>query len=163
MSFSAKIKRQNKQKFDRRIIEIEKNVQKKRHVQVGLFGGDGSYESEDGSSVTVAEVGFYNEFGTNKNPERPFMRRTVIEQKKEIKRLSRVLAKKVEQGHMTIDIGLGSLGEKVSGFIKKTIIAVDSPIESPMTLAKKKGVSNPLIDSSQMLNSVTHQVKNGKL
>ena len=154
MSFNVKVRRQNKQA----VIDLRKKFKKKKkYVEVGLLGN----KKHEDSELTVAEVGFYNEFGTEKIPERSFMRRTIIEKKKAIKASITKLSKLIVEKKLDEKQALGLLGEQTSGFIKKTIIAVKSPIESPQTLLKKKGVSNPLIDTSQMLNSITWKIENG--
>lgn len=75
-----------------------------------------------------------------------------------------------EHGHWGSDLGrilvandydvprsLDQLGESIVGALVQSIRNFKSPANAPSTVAKK-GFDDPLIDSSTMLNSVTHRV-----
>ena len=50
------------------------------------------------------------------------------------------------------------IGMKFAGMIKKKIRDIKSPANSDMTI-ERKGSSNPLVDSGNLLSSVRHEVK----
>lgn len=109
------------------------------------------------AEATVAEIGFWNEFGTVTIPERSFMRSTVQEEKKAIISLQRKLLKSISQGKMDIVKALGILGEFLSDKITQKIVSLREPPNKPATI-KAKGSSNPLVDTGQLKNSITYEV-----
>jgi hypothetical protein len=122
-------------------------------VDVGIIDA-GSHDSGD---LTVAQIGFANEFGTVIIPERSFMRSTIVEKKNEIIALQRELLSKISSGDMQLVTALGLVGEKVSDDVKQKITSIRTPPNSPMTI-ERKGSSNPLIDTGQLRNSITFEV-----
>lgn len=54
---------------------------------------------------------------------------------------------------------LGLMGEHLSGQVRDEIIATNEPPLKPATIARKKGRTKPLIDTSVMLNSVDYEVE----
>ena len=123
-------------------------------VDVGIIDA-GKHPSGD---MTVAEIGFINEFGTSKIPERPFIRSTLRIKKREIIRQQKQLLKKIVDGKLNTTKALGILGLFVADEIRKRIVALRTPPNAPATIAAKKGKSNPLIDEGQLKNSITHEV-----
>ena len=122
-------------------------------VDVGIIDAG----KHDNSELTVASVGFANEFGTATIPERSFMRTTTKEKRKEIVNLQEKLLKKVQSGEMKVNQALGLVGSFVSGLISKKIVDIKSPPNAPKTIKDKKS-SNPLVDSSQLKDSITWEV-----
>jgi len=118
--------------------------------------GSGRDEFEDISEV--AEVAAINEFGApNANvPERSFVRTSFDEGQKEINRMKQRLYNQIIDGKMTTKRALGLIGEKHVAQMKRKIRDIKNPPNAPSTKRRKKGVSNPLIDRAQMLNSVQH-------
>lgn len=91
-------------------------------------------------------------------PERSFMRSTIKEKKAELVRLQVRLWKKIINGVMGEEKGLGLLGEFLADKIKRKIVAIKEPPNAPATLRKKAPRSNPLIDTGQLKNSITYEV-----
>lgn len=115
-------------------------------------------------------------------PKRPFMRYSALIIQEPMARLQRAGLIALIQGKTTIDQLCARMGELAKGEIKKVIVAWDTPGNAPSTIlakARKKGrkkiasakrkdakggegneaaalagFDNPLIDTSQMLNSV---------
>ena len=149
----------------RRLPEIEG-----AHVKVGLPQGVGQEakkvrgeEGEQVSGVTVAMVGWWNEFGTRKKdgrqhvPERSFIRSTHDEQRPKLKKIIRFLTLQLISGEISIRTGLARLGEFMKAKIQAKIVALDSPPNAPSTVAKK-GSDNPLVDIGQMNQSITYEI-----
>ncbi|RLC88278.1 MAG: hypothetical protein DRJ03_03255 [Chloroflexi bacterium] len=142
---------------------LTKNLEKlkeKKHVQVGFPTAEMRKSEKGETPKTVVEIAFYNEYGLGV-PERSFMRTAIIENRAEIKAFQGKLALRVAQGKVDQERALKLLGDKIKSLIQTKIIKLDKPIEGPQQLRKKKGVSNPLMDSSQMHNSVTYVVEDG--
>lgn len=130
-----------------------KRVKKPGSVEVGIIDAG----QKEGTDITVAGVGFANEFGTETIPERSFLRSTTQSSKKQIVSLIKKLRKKVHDGSMGQKQALGLLGAFISDEVKKKIVAIKSPPNAPATIAKK-GSSNPLVDTGQLKNSITWEV-----
>lgn len=143
-----------REKINGGIDGLRKRVKNPGFVKVGII--DAGKHTD--SNLTVATVGFYNEFGTSTIPERSFMRSTTKEKKKEIISLQKKLLKKIQAGEMKTEQALGLLGSFVSGLISKKIVDIKKPENSPATIKKKKS-SNPLIDTGQLKNSITWKVE----
>lgn len=130
-----------------------KRVKTPGTVDVGIIGAG----KHTDSVLTVANIGFAHEFGTATIPERSFIRATTKEKRKEIVELQEKLLKKIQSGEMKVDQALDQVGTFVAGLISKKIVDIKSPPNSPETI-KRKGSSNPLIDTGQLKNSITWEV-----
>ena len=112
------------------------------------------------SSRTISElvlIGVVNEFGSKVKhiPSRPAFRRAFDKNRKRINDLKQVILGKIFTGDLTARQGLGLVGEYLTNATKKEITDLKSPPNAPVTI-KRKGSSNPLIDTGQMRASVTH-------
>lgn len=110
------------------------------------------------SQVTVAEVYYFNEFGTSRIPERPTLRPTFSKEKvKYIGILARMSARAMEAEEngkrYNIKQAMGLLGEVVQQDIQDAIVKLKSPPNAESTIAKKKS-DNPLIDTGQLVSSI---------
>lgn len=107
----------------------------------------------DGTPVPM--VAATNEFGNpaNNQPPRPYFRNAIAEHEGE---WQEAMATLIENGGDTRDV-LSLLGEIIVDDIKESIRQLDSPPLSPVTIARK-GFDKPLIDTSNMLNSVSYEV-----
>ena len=90
-------------------------------------------------------------------PERSFMRSTIQAKKKDIISLQKKLLKQIVNGTMKVETGLGLVGEFMADAIKQKIVSLRTPANSAATI-RKKGSSNPLIDTGQLKNSITYEV-----
>ena len=122
-------------------------------VEVGFFA---TAKYPDGTPVaTVAAV---NEFGTDDGhiPERPFFRNAIRKGKEPVRE---VLAENLDHrnGYALDRRTLELVGHQLTAEIKKSIVTLRDPPNKPATI-KRKGSSNPLVDTSTMMRSVTHRV-----
>jgi hypothetical protein len=129
---------------------IKKQIQDGK-VKVGLPKGK-SGEYEDG--MTVIEVGAMNEFGTARIPERSFIRVPLQQNKEKYFALAKKEIKKIYLGKQTVDNALGLLGLFVSDKMKGSFTNNNWDANADSTV-KMKGSSRPLIDTGQLLNSIT--------
>lgn len=147
-----------------------KNIQRqvedlhKANVRIGIHAdaGNAQMRMPDGSiatsDLTLAEVAFFNEFGTDKIPERPFIRTTADENKgKYHKRMQRELDA-VFAGKAKVKKSLERLGSMAQADVRKKMKNLRTPPNAAETI-KRKGSSNPLIDTATMLRAVDYEVK----
>lgn len=145
-------------KFERKKIRggiegILKRIKTPGTVDVGIIDAG----RHDDSERTVAQIAFDNEFGTEINPERSFMRSTMQEKRQQIIKLQKSLLKKISNGSIKVEVALGLVGEFTADLIRRKIVSLKSPPNAPSTI-EAKGSSNPLVDSGQMKNAVTYEV-----
>ena len=108
-----------------------------------------------GVSEEVVMKAIYNNFGTEHIDERPFMDNAIRGNKLKYSKLMMQAAKKLFRGEIDMTTVMSRIGLVATGDIQEEIINLRSPENSPATV-KRKGSSNPLIDTGEMKNSVTH-------
>jgi len=135
----------------KKIAEIKSALGSGKTLKVGLLGG----HYPDGTSIPL--VGFWNEFGTKKSPERPFMRATLFSNKN-YKDTLEAMAKGIVAGKYNKEKAFEMLGQKVKQDIQKTIVELRHPRNAKSTVLKK-GSSNPLIDTGLMRSSIDYAVE----
>ena len=122
-----------------------------KKVEVGFFS---TARYQDGTRV--AEVAAYNEFGTRSIPERPFFRRAIAEMEDG---LGKVIQAGIDTEKMTVDSNLADkVGAYAAGEVQNSITELRDPPNAPET-ARRKGSSNPLVDSGFMRGSVSWRVR----
>lgn len=127
----------------------------------GLEGKVGWFETAHYPGGTpVAYVATIHEFGAPSAgiPARPFMRPAVEQHGQEwVDLLGQGAARAVEGGVSPRDV-LELVTLRAAGDVAKAIQAVTAPPLKPLTIARK-GSSKPLIDTGQMIQSVTGKVE----
>lgn len=114
--------------------------------------------------VNVAQVAWWNEFGTTRtsgspgSPPRPFFRNTIA---KKGKSWGKAMGQILKGANYDEALTLGRMGELIKGQIQAEIIAMDSPPNAPRTIWLKNGASKPLVDQGIMLGSVDYETKPG--
>jgi len=136
------------------IKKLFKRLSNEGSVDVGILTGEGQHKDSD---LTVAEIGFYHEFGTVKTPERSFIRSTINGESKAIKKVARAQYKLVLDGKSTNTKGLGILGAFTAGLIQQKFTSNDWKPNSEKTI-EDKGSSRPLIDTGQLRQSISFKV-----
>ncbi len=150
----------------------------KPFVTVGVHENAGMHEPEppeEGSTaspkpVSIAEVAFWNEFGTYRKgkphiPARSFMASTMDEKREEHEKFFGQIVDAILAGKMTVDKGLQVFGERIQADIQKKITDIKEPANAKSTLDAKYPKTNPLIVSGQMRNAIRYYVgglKGGK-
>jgi len=122
--------------------------------KAGRFKAGEVPEGETGTPLAVAQVAFWNEFGTKTAPPRPFFRNAIADKSDE---WGNTLAALVKPANFDIPAVLGIMGEVMQGDIRESIIALVSPKLSDRTV-EEKGFDKPLIDTSTMLRAVDYEV-----
>lgn len=113
----------------------------------------------DEAGVTVAQVGAWSEYGTERIPERSFMRTTMDERRSEHRATILRIVKRVLKGDDAKKL-MGLLGQQVKNQVQAKIVSIKEPKNADSTIQKKKGVDNPLIDSGQMVDSIKWEYMN---
>lgn len=139
----------------------------KKNVYVGI--PEANNRRED-SPITNAALGYINEFGSpaQKIPARPFLEPGVEEAKPDIIKILGNAAITTQTSADDVDVALNKAGQKTRDTVKRRIqqstdIEPLSPVTMHIRATRKKnkrtGVMKPLIDTGQMLNSITYVVK----
>lgn len=132
-------------------------------VTIGVQGEDAS---TDHGGISNARLAGVHEFGAQIDtgraivniPERSFLRSTITEHRATYTEIARKLAQRVLAGAFDIPTALGLLGEKISSDVKRKIEKGIDPPNAASTIARK-GSNVPLIDTAQMKNAITYQVR----
>lgn len=138
-------------KLARKLAEIAKGMES-GSLSVGFMAG-ATYP--DGTPV--AQVAFWNEFGTSRIPARPFFRSMIS---KESDGWPEILGKAAKNGGYDSRGALSVVGEAISDQLTSSIIGWTDPPNAPYTI-EKKGFNAPLRESGHMKNSITYEVKMG--
>lgn len=116
-----------------------------RKAEAGVFGGFASKKA------------LWNEYGTSRGiPARPFLRNTQYENERKWASEVGGNVLKVFTGNLSTTALMSELGSKMASDIQKTIRAGNfAPLAS--STISRKGSSQPLIDTGNMIGAVTHK------
>jgi len=109
------------------------------------------------NGANVAQVAFFNEYGTSKIPPRPFMRKTIQDEEKG---WGDIVADQLEMGVST-KFAMGILGTVIAGQVLDNIESWQEPPNAPSTI-KNKGFNAPLRHTGVMKSNITYRVKQAK-
>ena len=137
-------------KFRQRLAELAAQATTTK-VRVGIIE-QANYDGLDGESV--AQVAFWNEYGTATIPPRPFFRNTIAEHKDEWPKQAATL---MEANGGDVRQTLQLMGEGVKGQIVETIQDFREPPNATATV-KQKGFDKPLIDTGTLWRSIDYEV-----
>lgn len=129
------------------------------HVVVGVQGDADARDGEGIGNVRLASV---HEFGAGNVPERSFLRSTVREHREKYTAILDKVTRGVADGKIDMLQGLALLGEKVASDVKRRIEADKLGVPLADATIARKGSSVPLIDTGQLKNSITYEVRRGK-
>jgi hypothetical protein len=105
-------------------------------------------------SISVAQVAFWNEFGTVRAPARPFFRTTIA---KESGTWGENLGKAVAYYKYDGELALRALGQAMRDDVEASIQRWATPGNAPLTI-KIKGFDKPLMHTAVMLRSPDFEV-----
>lgn len=130
------------------------------HVKVGVLG-DGRPRVE--GTITNVDLAVIHEYGIpGLIPERSFIRSTFQTGKATYTSLLKQLAERIYEGKgFTWKRAFGLVGAKMAADMKATIAAGIPPPNAPATIAAK-GSSKPLVDSGQLVTSISWAIEKGK-
>lgn len=141
-----------------RLPQVRKQLEAlgSRTVQVGIMG-DGEPRAED---LSNAEVGAVHEFGSSDGriPARSWLSRSVNEKQADyVNALSKLVTQAIEKG-ISPERALVQLGLKAEADIKNFLRAGKATPPLANSTIAHKGSTTPLIDSGQLVNSITSRV-----
>lgn len=135
-----------------------------KHIAVGVLGAKAQapHKNEHGekSEATVAQVAQWNSYGTSTIPARPFLTVAVARHARELLKTQRRLATALVMQKIDLNRALGLLGAYAVGIVKQTIAEGVPPPNAESTI-KMKGSSTPLINTGQLRNSITFELREG--
>ncbi len=134
---------------------IEQKIVNAGVLRVGFLEGAKYPATDKGAPLNVAQVAFWNEFGTVRSPPRPFFRTTIA---KESPTWGDKLGKAVVATNYDGQKALGLLGQSMRDDIESSIAQWTSPGNAPSTIAAK-GFDKPLVDTGVMQRAVDYEVK----
>lgn len=131
-------------------------------LRVGVVG-PGASALQEGSSLTLAELGALHEFGAPgaNLPERAWMRGTLAARRGDIAALKVAAFKQILAGELSPRDGLGVIGAQIVVWLQAGIVAGLKPELATDTIIAK-GSTKPLIDDGQFINSITYEVVDGE-
>jgi len=136
-------------------IRLQLRLMNGAFTKVGL--PEGGKTSGKHSMSELISVGAINEFGDgNKIPARSFIRSATDENRALIQRLQRVAVGQILSLRVPALVTIGRIGEKVEKMIKAKIRSGAFIRNAPSTV-QKKGFDKPLIETSQMVESIQHK------
>lgn len=137
-------------------LEARIRAMGKKKVVIGVPAETNGDRKDGLSNATIAAA---HEFGVpGYIPERSFLRSTLGENKeKAVGLLIRGLKADIAQGDFS-GKAFSVVGEKLSAEVKRKIQSGISPALDPKTV-KRKGSSKPLIDTGNLLQSITYEVR----
>lgn len=135
-------------KISKKQKDFQSRVFTDKKLKVGIFE---SAKYDDGTPV--AQVAFWQEFGTAKIPMRPFMRNAITKNT----RKWGDSVKTALMGTNDSEKALKMLGEIMRGDIVLSLTNLNTPPNAPSTI-KQKGSSNPLIDTGLLRSSISWEL-----
>lgn len=134
--------------------DLKKRFIGARVVKVGF--PQGKTEADGTPTALIAAV---HEFGSPERgiPERSFLRSSMRENSQKYVRLNKLNLISILRGNLTADQALGQLGEMAKGDVQVKIRSGDFTPLKQATM-DRKGSSKPLIDTGQMVQSVSYEV-----
>lgn len=129
-------------------------------LHVGILNGatyQGEYGTKPGQSV--AEVAYWQEYGTSKIPPRPFFRNTIQEKKDD---WVNVVSAEVKRGQ-SLEQALIAAGETITADITDTIRSGVEPPLSEETLARREKLGltskTPLMATMTLIKTIDFEIK----
>lgn len=120
-------------------------------VRVGIIR-QATYEN----GKSVAQVAYWNEYGTAHIPPRPFFRQTIAKHKNEWPAKAAAI---MRQNGGDVPKTLALMGEGIKGQVVETIQNFRDPPNATYTV-RKKGFDKPLIDTGTLWRSIDYEVEN---
>lgn len=149
---------------DRLFRELRAKIgaMKDAHVKIGVLESKGGGDTAEDGKTTLAEIAAIHEFGAPRAniPARSFLRQTFQDPDGRqalsgfLTRIGRaVVAERIEVGQALEQLGAWAVAQ-----VKKRIKSNIPPPLQPATV-KSKGSSTALIDTGQLVNAITWEVK----
>ena len=143
-------------KLQRHLAQIAQRLGRNTAVRVGFLERARYPAAKNKAGLHVAQVAFWNEFGTIKAPPRPFFRYTIATKSPGWgKDLGSIAVATNYNGPQTLAL----MGERIKDQIQTSINSWSSPPNAASTI-RRKGFDAPLRHTMLMLRSVDYEVVN---
>lgn len=155
---TPKVKIEDRDKEWKRFLRTVESI-KRCFVSIGVHEDAGKYTKK--GSPPVAQVAFYNEFGTERGYKRSFLRSTIDEKMSVINLLRGTLLDKILAGEISVGQGLETMGFRIREWVVNKIQSNIPPALTGATRRRKIREGKPvrtLIDSGIMLRSIAYKV-----
>ncbi len=119
-------------------------------VKVGFLENATYPAGDDRAGLPVAQVAFWNEFGTSRTPPRPFFRSAIEQHQGE---WGDDLANALKLTKLDTRAAFGIVGTIIKDQIVQSIVDTNSPPLAESTV-RRKGFDKPLVDTGVMQRSV---------
>jgi hypothetical protein len=136
---------------------LTRDAARGRAVTVGVHSGEAGEPSGE-SGLTVGDVATINEFGLGDVPERSFVRAFADEVRDEATKVEAKLVGAAITKRGNVQDALEKFGLWLTAKMQKRIRGGIAPPNDPATIARK-GSSTPLINTGQLVSSITHEVE----
>lgn len=143
-------------KLNKYLRELALRLGQGGEIRVGFLDG-ATYPAEDGG-LNVAQVAFWQNFGTTKAPARPFFDNMIEDQ---APTWARKLGLAVRYSQYRVKQALEIVAADIKGHLVESINMLQDPPLSPVTV-ERKGFPKPLIDTGVMVRSVSWVVVTGQ-
>lgn len=135
------------QNLGRYLDDIAKKIQDAGTLRVGFLETATYGQENDG--LPVAQVAFWNEYGTSKSPPRPFFRNMIAEKKSG---WSLAFGNLMQMHNYDVTHVFDLMGQGIKDQLTESIVKFSDPQNAPYTV-KQKGFNKPLIDTGTMQRS----------
>lgn len=149
--------------IDRGFKRIQRELKRMGNMQIFVgFQGASGLESGPDSDATIVDIATFHEFGTVNIPERPFLRSAMDVNKAKIGSQFETEIKRVIDGKQDALQAANRLGIFGVELVRERIRSSPSWAEAlDQSTIDLKGSSVPLIDTGQLVQSVTYLVREG--
>lgn len=131
-------------------------------AKVGVLASSGAGEPHAGGDATNAEIAIFQELGTRDIPARSFIGDTFrINKADELRTMITALSRRVVVGALDIKKAVSVLGAWGANAVKNAITQHDIPPPLAPATVEAKGSSKPLVDTGQLLGSISWQITDG--
>jgi hypothetical protein len=118
------------------------------------FSGKASPGPKSAPPLSVAQVAFWNEFGTRRAPSRPFFRTTIAQ---ESKKWGDHLGMALKHYNDNGELALRAVGQEMRDDVEAQIQRWTTPGNAPYTI-RRKGFDKPLVHTSVMVRAPDFEI-----
>jgi hypothetical protein len=129
-----------------------KQIDKSTAIKIGVISGTGEHPKGT-AGQTIAEIAWWNEFGTKNIPERPFLRPALRDNLPAYRSIIESALKAILGGKLKPDQAIGVLGERAQRDVQNRITVLADPPNAEATI-EAKGSSSPLIDIGALRQAI---------
>jgi hypothetical protein len=137
------------------LASIEQKITRAGVLRMGFLEGATYPAGPNGEALSIAQVAFWNEYGTIRAPARPAFRTTIAKQSPT---WADKLGKAVKYYNYDGVKALSALGQSMRDDLENEVAQWTTPPNAPSTIARK-GFDKPLVDKGLMQRAPDYEVK----